>query len=117
MEFATWLGSVMVPWIGILPIGLFFLMMISYSFSTARPLLKKVPVICPETGEPLKVLMKFNIFRNPQKIGKGLDVIHCPHFSGGEAVCSKECLLENQAQQIHRTAAEKHIEKTTMVVS
>jgi hypothetical protein len=115
MDFAMWLGSAIVPWIGILPVGLFFLMMVSYSLSTARPLLKRVPVVCPETGESLKVLMKVNIFRNPRKIAKGLDVVSCPHFSDGEIICAKGCVLEGKAQQIHRAAAERHIEKTSVL--
>ncbi len=117
MESVIWLTSAIGPWIGILTFGAFALIPTVYFLSSARPPRKSVRVVCPESGEPLKVLMRINIFRNPRKVGKGLDVVSCPHFSQEEITCSKECVFNSRAQQIHRRAGERHIEKTAMVVS
>lgn len=117
MESVNWFGSAIIPWIGMLSIGVFVLIMAAYFSSAARPLLKRVPITCPESGNPLKVLMRINIFREAQKVGKGLDVVSCPRFSREEITCSKGCVFDGRAQQTHRTAGERHIEKNTLVVS
>lgn len=117
MESVIWLTSALSQWIGILSLGLFALVPAVYFYSSSKSPVKRVRLACPETGEEIKVLMKVNIFRNPEKIGKGLDIVSCPLFCQEEIICSKECVLERKAQQIHRTAAERHIEKTAMVSS
>lgn len=117
MESVAWLTSALSPWIGFLSVGVFALIPAVYFLSVTRPARKRVAVICPETGDPLRVGMEINIFRNPRKIGKGLDVVSCPLFCSEEILCSKECLLESRPQQIHRRALERHVKKTAMVVS
>ena len=117
MESVMWLTSALSHWIGILSLGVFALVPAVYFYSSSKSPVKRVPVACPETGEQIKILMKVNIFRNPQKIGKGLDVVSCPHFSREEITCSKGCVLESRAQQIHRMDGERHIEKTARVLS
>lgn len=117
MESLTWLLSILSPWLGILSLGVFALIPTVYLLSSARPPVKRVQVRCPETGEPLKVHLKINIFRDPLKAGKGLDITSCPQFSGEEILCSKGCIFTAKAQQIHQTAGKRHVEKTAMVVS
>lgn len=117
MESVMWLTSALAPWIGFLSVGIFALISTVYFLSAAKTPIKRVPVTCPETEEKIKVLMKVNIFRNPRKIGKGLDVVSCPLFCREEILCSKGCALESGPQQIHRMAAERHLEKTARVVS
>lgn len=117
MEFLTWLTSAIAPWIGVLSLSVFALIPAVYFLSVARPSLKKVSVACPESGETLRVAMEIDIFRNPLKIGKGIDVVRCPHFFGEEVVCSKGCVLTAKVQQIHRRAGERHLEKTAVVAS
>lgn len=118
MDSAVWLFSAMTPWIPVLFIGVFFLIMTIYLFSSARPPVKRVHVVCPEAGKEYTVRMKINIFRNPFKIGKGLDVLSCPDFDGKEITCSKGCVFAERAQRIHRTMGERHNEKNgSMVLS
>lgn len=117
MDSVMSLLSVISPWLGVLSLGVFALIPTIYLLSSARPPVKRVQVRCPETGEPLKVRLKINIFRDPRKAGKGLDVASCPHFSSEEILCSKGCILTARAQQVHRTAGERHVEKTAMVAS
>lgn len=117
MEWLIQLTSALSPWIGIFSVGVFALIPIVYFLSAAKTPIKRVPVICPETGDPLRVRMKINIFRTARKIGGGIDVAHCPRFSREEGICSKQCLLESRPQQIHRRALERHVKKTAIVVS
>ncbi|MBI3804685.1 MAG: hypothetical protein HY282_13085 [Nitrospirae bacterium] len=116
MEFAIWSASTVGPWIGLLSIGVLALIPTVYWLSSARSMVKRVKVICPESGKGMKVRLGINIFRNPQKIGKGLDVVRCPHFDG-EVTCSKGCLLTARAQQVHRMESERHEKNSTMALS
>jgi hypothetical protein len=103
------------PWIEMFFVGTLVLIMISYFISTAQAPVKRMKVECPEIRSPLKVLMKVNIFRDPRKIGKGLDVVRCPEFAKEEIICSKGCLFSDKAQQAHQAAGRRHIEKTRIL--
>lgn len=114
MEFMIWLTSAAAPWIGVLSLAVFALIPAVYFFSSARPMMKRVRVTCPETGGALKIRLGINLFRDPRKIGKGLDVVGCPHFSGEEVTCSKGCLLTCRVQQLHRIAGQRHAQKPVL---
>ena len=96
-------------------IGAIVFTMFFYFISTSQVPVKWIRVECPETRLPFKVLMKINIFKAPQKIGKGLDVVSCSHFSGEEVICSKKCLFTEKAQQAHQIAGRRHIEKNSIL--
>jgi len=103
------------PWIEMLFVGILVLIMIFYFISTAQAPVKRMTVECPEVGSPFKVLMRVNIFRDPRKIGKGLDVVRCPEFAKEEIICSKGCLFSEKAQQAHQAAVLRHTEKTRIL--
>lgn len=103
------------PWVEMLFVGAFVLIMIAYFISAAQTPVKRTTVECPEIGLPFKILMRVNIFRDPRKIGKGLDVVRCPEFAKEEIICSKGCLFSDKAQQAHQAAGRRHTEKTRIL--
>lgn len=116
MELVTGFLSKIAPWIGILPLAFFSFIPAFYLFSSARPRIKRVPVVCPESGKQLKVRLRINIFLSPKKVGKGLNVVSCPSFSGKTIACTKECVFGAKAQQTHRTAGKRYAAKNSILV-
>ncbi|NKE72652.1 hypothetical protein [Candidatus Manganitrophus noduliformans] len=116
METMTWFLSEMAPWIGILPLALFSFIPAIYLLSSARPQVKRVQVVCPQSGKRIKVRLKINLFRNPNKTGKGLDIVSCSNYSGAAVDCAKECLFDARAQQAFRRAGRRHAAKNSIIV-
>jgi hypothetical protein len=117
MEHLIWLTSMAAPWVELAALGVFILITVIYLASSAQPLVKELRVTCPESRKQLRARLKINIFRNPRKIGKGLDVIGCPPFSEREVTCSKACLLTHKAQEFHQVVLAQHIEESRTLVA
>lgn len=112
MEDLIWFTSMTAPWVELALLEVFILITVIYLASSAQPLIKELRVTCPESRKQLRALLRINIFRNPRKIGKGLDVIGCPPFAGKEVTCSKACLLTHKAQEFHQVVLKQHIEES-----
>ena len=115
MEFLMGFTSAAVPWIGWASVAAFALIALTYLASGAQASIKELRVTCPESKKQLRASLKINIFKDPMKIGKGLDVIGCPLFSQKEVTCSKECLLTHKAQEFHRVALREHIRENRIL--
>lgn len=112
MEFVMGLTSAAAPWIGWASLAVFSLIALTYLASCARYPIKELRVTCPENGKQLRTRLRVNIFKNPRKIAKGLDVVSCPRFSDKEVACSKECLFTHKVQEFHRMALREHIKES-----
>ncbi len=117
MEAAIWLISTKVLWVEVFSLAVFFLMTVVYLFSSARPPERRMQLVCPISHDKTPVRLKINIFRDPLKTGKGLDVVRCPHFSGEYIPCSKECVHTARAQRIFQVEAQRHTEENRILVS
>lgn len=117
MEAALWLISTKALWLEVLALAVFSLMTVVYLFSSARPPERMVRVACPFSHDKTPVHLKINIFRNPKKIGKDLDVVRCPHFSGGYIPCFKECIHTDRAQRIFQVETERHAEESRTLIA
>jgi hypothetical protein len=115
MESMIWLVPAAAPWVETLFLGVVVLIMVSYFVSAAQVPVRRIRVDCPESGLPAKIWMKMNIFRDPRKIGKGVDIVGCQRFSGEEVTCSKGCLLTGKVQQLHRLEGRRHTEKNSIL--
>ena len=115
METAMDLISTKALWLEVLSLAVFFLMTVIYLFSSARPLVRIIRVVCPINEDEPRVRLKINIFKDPRKAEKGLDVVGCPHFSGEQIRCSKGCVHSARAQRIHQIETKQHVEKTRIL--
>lgn len=115
MESMTWLMPTVAPWVETLFLGVVVLIVVFYFIAAAQVSVKRIRVECPETGLPSKIRMKMNIFRDPRKIGKGVDIVGCQRFSGEEVTCSKGCLLTDKVQQLHRLEGRRHTKKNSIL--
>ena len=73
---------------------------------------KMITIQCPVLHKMETIGVGVNIFRDPEKIGKGLDVETCTEFldGTGQVTCGKLCLFDPAAQALHQEALSAHRE-------
>lgn len=73
---------------------------------------KKIAIQCPVLHKMETIGVSVNIFRDPEKIGKGLEVEACTEFldGTGKITCGKRCLLDPTVQRLYQEALAAHRE-------